>query len=70
MFDLLVRLECFLAHIDIDFEFVEDLRDFFEPPEAECVATLRLRRSELNFATSWERERVGAESQCLPTPRR
>jgi hypothetical protein len=32
--EVLARLECFLAHVVEEFEFLEDLRDFFEPPEA------------------------------------
>jgi hypothetical protein len=34
LFNVLARLECFPAHVVVDFEFVEDMRGFFEPPEA------------------------------------
>src|SRR5882724_1235845 len=43
---------------------------FADLPRRTCVAVLRLKRSELEFAASWERERVGAASRCLPAPRR
>jgi len=32
--DVLARLESFPEHVVISFEFLEDLRDFFGPPEA------------------------------------
>ena len=46
LFAVLTRLECFPAHVVVDFEFLEDLRDFFEPPEAgwRCDLTVEVAR--------------------------
>jgi hypothetical protein len=43
LFDVLARVECFPAHVVVDFEFVEDLRDFFGPPETglRCDLTVK-----------------------------
>lgn len=68
--DVLARLECLPADVVVDFEFLRICETFSELPRLACVVILRLERSGLDFATSWEREGVGAASRCLPAPRR
>ena len=49
LFDVLARLECFPAHVVVDFEFVEDLRDFFEPREAALRCDLTVEAVRVRF---------------------
>jgi hypothetical protein len=49
LFDVLARLECFAAHVVVDFEFVEDLRDFFELPEAGWRCDLTIEAARVRF---------------------